>query len=149
MASVEARDTKMIKEVRASIQQYAAATLRAKYLRYQVHTITPQSIIKFDGSKGSVNPDEFAKQIVQCSDQIRQTLLEQPSGLELEMCALGYRTCANDMLTLVRLVDEELEKSGPIRRLRLKKALRGAAESLSKAHEAFPVGTLSVLHQKK
>ena len=139
----------MIKEVRASIQQYATTSLRANYLRCQVHTITPESIIKADGSKGPVNPDRLAKQIVECSDQICRTLLGKLSGLEVQMCALGYRTCTDNMITLVRLVDEELEKSGPIRWLRFKRALRRATESLSQAHEAFPPETLRIPHQKE
>ncbi len=126
-----------------------ATSLRANYLRYQARTITPESIIKFGGSKEAVSPERLAKQIVESSNQIRRALLEKPSGLEVEMCALGYRTCAEDMITLVRLVDEELEKSGPIRRMRLKTALRRASNSLSKACEAFPSEALRISPQRK
>ncbi len=126
-----------------------ATSLRANYLSYQARTMTPESIIKFGGSKEPVSPERLAKQIVECSDQIRRAPLEKSSDSEVELCVLGYRTCAEDMITLVRLVDEELEKSGPIRRLRLRMALRRATESLSQAREAFPPEALSVSHQKQ
>ncbi len=126
-----------------------ATSWRANYLRYQAHTITPESIAKFGGPEEPVSPERLARQIVESSDQIRRTLLEEPSGLEVETCASGYRTCAENMIVLVRLVDEELEKSNPIRRLRLRSTLRRATDSLSLARETFPPETLCVPHQKR
>jgi SPW repeat len=126
-----------------------ATSWRANYLRYQAHTITPESITKFGGPEEPVKSERLARQIVESSDQIRRTLLEEPSGLEVETCALGYRTCAENMITLVRLIDEELEKSNPIRRRRLRAALRRATDSLSLARETFPPEVLRVTHRRR
>ena len=125
-----------------------ATSWRANYLRYQARTITPESITKYGGPEDPVSPERLARQIVESSDQIRRTLLVEPSSLEIESCALGYRTCAENMVTLVQLIDEELEKSDPIRRRRLRMALRRAAYSLSLARQAFPRETLRVVHRK-
>ena len=126
-----------------------ATSWRATYLRYQAHTITPESITKFDGPEEPVSPERLARQIVESSDQIRRTLLEEPSGLEIETCALGYSTCAENMVMLARLIDEELEKSNPIRRRRLRAALRRATNSLSLARQAFPPEALRDVHRKQ
>jgi hypothetical protein len=126
-----------------------ATSWRATYLRYQAHTITPESITKFDGPEEPVSPERLARQIVESSDQIRRTLLKEPIGPEIETCALGYRTCAENMVMLARLIDEELEKSNPIRRRRLRATLRRATNSLSLARQAFPPEALRVLHRKR
>ncbi len=126
-----------------------ATSWRANYLRYQAHTMTPETITKFDGPEEPVGPERLAKHIAESSDQIRRTLLEEPSGLEIETCALGYSTCAENMVMLVRLIDDELERSNPIRRLRLRAALRRATHSLSLARQAFPSEAVRVAPRKR
>jgi hypothetical protein len=69
-----------------------ATSWRANYLHYQAHTLTPQSITKFGGPERPMSPERLAKQIVESSNQIRRTLFEEPSDLEVETCALGYRS---------------------------------------------------------
>lgn len=126
-----------------------ATSWRTTYLHYQAHMITPESITKFGGPEEPVSPERLARQIVESSDQIHRTLLGEPSGLEIETCALGYRTCVETMAVLVRLIDEELEKSNSIRRRRLRVALRRATYSLSLARQAFPPEALRVAHRKR
>lgn len=126
-----------------------ATSWRANYLRYQARTITPENITKSEAPDEHVSPERLTRQIVESSEQIRRTLLEEPSGLETETCALGYRTCAENMVMLVQLTDDELEKSNPVRQLRLRAALRRATYSLSLAREAFPPEDLRVVHRRR
>lgn len=133
----------------ARITRDLAAFWQAKYLHYLAHTMTPESIIRSGGPEEPVSPERLARQIVESSDQIHRTLLEEPSDLEIETCALGYRTCAENMVTLVRLVDEELEESNPIRRRRLRAALLRATHSLSLVRQALPPEALNVTHRKR
>ncbi len=74
---------------------------------------SPESIAEFGGPEEPVSPERLARQIVESSDQIRRTLFEEPSGLEVETCALGYRTCAENMIMLVRLVDKNWRSPTP------------------------------------
>jgi hypothetical protein len=133
----------------ARIARDLAAFWRAKYLHYQAHTMTPECITKSAGPEEPVSPERLARQLVESSDQIRQTLLEEPSDLEIETCALGYRTCAENMVMLVRFIEEELDKSNPIRRRRLRAALNRATYSLSLVRQAFPPEALRVTHRKR
>jgi hypothetical protein len=66
-----------------------------------------------------MSPAQHCWHLVECSYEIRRTLLGQTSGMEVGMCILGYRTCFNGGIRLNRLIDKELPESGPIRRLRL------------------------------
>lgn len=84
------------------------------------------------------NPRLLSKQIVERLRQIRRALDEEPSEVEVEMCALGYGVCADDMIALGLLVEEELAGAGPLRRARLQAFRRKAASSLSLTREAFP-----------
>lgn len=133
----------------ARIARDLATSWNARYLRYQAHTITPESIIKHSGSEEPVSPELLARQIEESSDQIRRTLLEEPSDLEVETCVLGYRTCTERMITLVRLIDEEFETSNPIRRRRLRAALRRATHSLSLARQGFPPEVLRAAYRRQ
>lgn len=84
------------------------------------------------------SPRLLSKQIVERLRQIRRALDEEPSEVEVEMCALGYGVCADDMIALGLLVEEELAGAGPLRRARLQAFRRKAASSLSLTREAFP-----------
>ena len=108
-----------------------------------------EAFAKAGGPVSPVSAERLAKQIVESSDQIRRTLLEEPSDLEIEMCALGYRNCMENMIMLVRLIDGELERSNPIRRLRLRAALNRATDSRSLARKAFAPEALRVTHRKR
>jgi hypothetical protein len=133
----------------ARIARKLVISWRANYLRYQAHTITPESILEFRDPEKPEKPERLARQIVESSHQIRRTLLEEPSELEVETCAFGYSSCAENMITLVQLVNEELAKAGPLRRLRLKATLRRAADSLSLARQAFPPDTRHLTTRKR
>lgn len=117
-------------------------SLRWMALRYRAHKLSPEKIVGHEDSEEPRSPGRLSQQIVERSEQIHQALRKAPSEAEVEMYTFGYGACANDLVTLTRLVDEELPKSGLIRRARLKAARRRAAGSLSRLREAFPAGAL-------
>ena len=118
------------------------ASWRTNYLSYLARTLTPESIIWTRVTKDPARPEQLADHIAESTDRIRRTLLEKPSDLELEMCAVGYARCAQDAVILVRLIQEETKKCGPLRQLKLRAAQHRATDSLSRACEAFPPGVL-------
>jgi hypothetical protein len=65
------------------------------------------------------------------------------------MCAIGYRACVNDMITLSHLINEELPLANLRRRLTLRRARRRATEALAGAREALPPGALRATHQEQ
>jgi hypothetical protein len=123
--------------------------IRSICLRYRALTLTPERLIKLDGPEEPPTPERLARQIADSSEQIRRTLLGRPSQPEVEMCALGYQACVEDAIMLASLVRRESEKGGPFRRLRLRTALRRAADSLCRAREAFPPEVLRASHEKR
>ncbi len=117
-------------------------SLRWMALRYRARKLSPEKIVGHEAPEEQRSPGQLSRQIVERSEQIHRALRKAPSEAEVEMYALGYQACANDLATLNRLVEEKLPKSGLIRRARFKVARRRAAGSLSRLHEAFPGGAL-------
>jgi len=98
----------------------------------------------------SDSPEDISRSIVERTAEIRRALQEEPdSGVRLEMCALGYRACVNDMITLTHLVNEEAPNAPIFRRLRLRRARKRAIEALSATREALPPGLLRAEHQER
>jgi hypothetical protein len=114
--------------------------IHAQKLRYQARRISPGMLLRFGEREEHMHSEQFCRHIVECSYQIRRTLLGQTSGVEVGMCILGYRACVNDSITLNRLIDKEMPESGPVRRLRLEMIRRQAAHSLARAREVIPPG---------
>jgi SPW repeat len=123
--------------------------LHVHELRYQVCTITPERLIRFPAPDQPIGPEQLCWQIVECSYEIRRTLLGQTSGVEVGMCLLGYRACVDKRIALDRLIDKELPKSGPVRRLRLEMIRRQAAHSLARAREVIPPGVPHAWHRSR
>ena len=116
---------------------------------YRARRLSPEAILRHRARENRApTPEELSRQIVERSDEIHRTLLRSPSEVQVEMCALGYRTCVNDMITLTHLVNEEMSLAGPIKRLKLRAARRRATDSLSGAREAMPPGTLRATRQE-
>ena len=116
---------------------------------YRARRLSPEGIVR---NRTEVplpdTPEELSRQIVERADEIQRTLLESPSEVQVEMCALGYRTCVNDMITLTHLVNEEMKSAGPVKRLKLRSARRRATGSLSGAKEAMPPDALRATRQE-
>ena len=71
-----------------------------------------------------------------------------PSEVQVEMCAMGYRACVNDMITLTNLLNEASCAAGPIKRLKLRRLRRRATDALSDARKALPPSALRASRQE-
>lgn len=117
---------------------------------FRARRLSPDAIVEYQVRETRAEtPRELSRRIVERADEIHRTLLESPSEVQVEMCALGYRTCVNDMITLTHLVNEESKTAGPIKRLRLRAARRRATDSLFVAREAMPPGALRATRQEQ
>ena len=117
---------------------------------YRARRLSPEAIVGYRTREGeNETPEELSRRIVERADEIHRTLLESPSEVQVEMCALGYRACVNDMITLTHLINEESKSASPVKRLRLRSARRRATDSLSMAREAMPPGALRATRQEQ
>ena len=107
---------------------------------HRVRNLTPEKIVRYKRPvRVEETPTLISSRIVERSEQIRRALAARPSEMEIAMCAMGYSACADDLLILIQLVGERFPKSNPIRRLRMRAAVRRAAVSLARARKAFPL----------
>lgn len=114
---------------------------RIRIMRSSRHArdLSPRGIVEYAAPEESPpSPERLSRQIVERAYEIHHALQSRPSDVEVEMCDMGYRACADDMITLVRLVDKELPEAGFLRRLRLGFARNRAARSLSRIRETLP-----------
>ena len=96
------------------------------------------------------SPEDISRSIVERTAEIRRSLEEEPdSEVRLEMCALGYRACVNDMITLTNLVNELTPNAPFVRRITLRRARKRAIEALSATRQALPPGLLRAEHQER
>ena len=125
---------------------------KVKGFSYRRWRITPERITgnrpKAISSPGST-PDELSFSIVERAHQIRRAMKVETSEIQTEMCALGYRACVNDMITLTHLVNEELPEAGLVRRAKLRRARRKATDALSVARRSLPPGVLRATRQEQ
>src|SRR5918995_515293 len=96
-----------------------------------------------------MSPEQLYWHLVECSREIRRTLLGQTSGVEVGMCVLGYRACVKYGFTLNRLIDKEQLESSLARRVRLAVIQRQAAHSLERAREVIPPGVPHAWHRSR
>jgi hypothetical protein len=87
--------------------------IRSNCLRYRALTLTPERLIKLGDPEEPPTPERLARRITDSSEQIRRTLLGRPSEPEVEMCALGYRACAEDAVMLASLVRRSRRRAAP------------------------------------
>ena len=123
--------------------------LHAQRLRYQARRIFPEKLVRHEEQEEPMSPEQLCWHLVECSYEIRRTLLGQTSGAEVGMSLLGYRACLNCGIALNRLIDKELPESGPLRRLRLGMLRRQAAHSLARAREVIPPGVPHAWHRSR
>ena len=123
--------------------------LHAQKLGYQARRISPEKLVRYEKQEEPMSPEQLCWHLVECSREIRRTLRERTSGVEAEMCILGYRACVNEGITLSCLIDKELPESGPVRRLRLEMIRRQAAHSLVRAREVIPPGVPHAWHRSR
>jgi len=128
--------------------------IRSNSVSYRIKRISPEDITSYEGGSGSdpasPAPEDISRSIVERASQIQSVLFTQtPSQITIEMCAIGYRACVNDMITLSHLINEELPLANLRRRLTLRRARRRATEALAGAREALPPGALRATHQEQ
>ncbi len=116
---------------------------------YKLRGLSPEKIAAYHNQDESPSAEGISASIVERATQIKHALDEKPSEIETEMCALGYRKCANDMITLTRLVNEEMKGASLARRWRLKRCRKRAIGSLSAVRDSLPPGALKATRQEK
>jgi hypothetical protein len=118
---------------------------------YGIHRLSPQAIAGYRARDPATNsPEELSRAIVERAEEIQHALEESPSDeVRVEMCALGYRACANDMITLTHLTNEALPDASFFRRVRLRRSRKKAIDALSDARKALPPGALRTAPQER
>ena len=118
---------------------------------YAIHHLSPQAITGYRARDPASNsPEDLSRAIVERAEEIQHALEESPSDeVRVEMCALGYRACANDMITLTRLINEALPDASFLRRVRLRRSRKKAIDALSEARKALPPGALRTAPQER
>lgn len=116
---------------------------------YRLRKLSPERITAYRSSGGEQSVEDFAASIAERANEISRVLEEDSSEIRAEMCALGYRRCANDMITLTHRVNEEAPGAPLARRLRMKRARKRAVEALSRARESLPPEALRATRQEK
>ena len=131
----------------------AALILRRRFggPAYGIHRLSPQAIAGYRARESVTNsPEDLSRAIVERAEEIRHALEESPSDeVRVEMCALGYRACANDMITLTHLTNEALPNASFLGRARLRRSRKKAIDALSEARKALPPGALRAAPQEK
>jgi hypothetical protein len=118
---------------------------------YSSRWLSPEAIAGYR-SRGPVNdsPEALSRAIVERAEEIQRALEESPADeVRVEMCALGYRACANDMITLTHLTNETLPNASFIRRVKLRRSRSRAIDALSEARKALPPGALRAAPQER
>jgi hypothetical protein len=118
---------------------------------YGIHRLSPQAIAGHRTRDPYTNsPEALSHAIVERAREIQHALEESPSDeVRVEMCALGYRACANDMITLTHLTNEALPDASFLKRVRLRRSRKKAIDALSEARKALPPGALRTAPQEK
>jgi hypothetical protein len=116
----------------------------------RIRRISPEDIVQpASPPETRPSPEALSRSIVERATEIRKALEDSPSEIRVEMCALGYRNCANDMITLTHLINQELQEAGLVRRLRLRLCRKRATDALAAARAKLPPGALRAMRQEQ
>jgi len=117
---------------------------------HRLRRLSPEAIVGYRPRRRAESPESLSRSIVERAAEIRRSLTELPADeTRVEMCALGYRACANDMITLTHLVNEALPNAPLLQRLKLRRARKRAIDALAEAREAIPPGALRASRQEQ
>ncbi len=117
---------------------------------YRLRRLSPEAIVGHRTRSRAESPESLSRSIVERAGEIRRSLTELPADeTRVEMCALGYRACANDMITLTHLVNEALPNAPLLHRLKLRRARKRAIDALAEAREAIPPEALRTSRQEQ
>src|SRR4028119_1144732 len=85
---------------------------------YRLRRLSPAAIVGFRPRRPAHPPATLSRSLGERACEIRRSLTELPTDeTRIEMCALGYRACANDMITLTYLANKALPNAPPVERL--------------------------------
>ena len=117
---------------------------------HRLRRLSPEAIVGYRPRRKAESPESLSRSIVERAAEIRRSLTELPADeTRVEMCALGYRACANDMITLTHLVNESLPNAPFLQRLKLRRARKRAIDALAEAREAIPSEALRASRQEQ
>ena len=118
---------------------------------HRLRRLSPEAIVGHRPRRPQAeSPESLSRSIVERAAEIRRSLAELPADeTRVEMCALGYRACANDMITLTHLVNEALPNAPLLERLKLRRARKKAIDALAEAREAIPAEALRASRQEQ
>jgi hypothetical protein len=118
---------------------------------YLTRRLSPEAIAGYRARGLAIDtPEGLSRSIVERAEEIRRALEETPNDeVRVEMCALGYRACANDMITLTHLTNEALPDAALLQRMRLRRARKKAIDALTGARKALPPGALRAAPQER
>ncbi len=117
---------------------------------HRLRRLSPEAIVGHRPRRRAESPESLSRSIVERADEIHRSLTELPADeTRVEMCALGYRACANDMITLTHLVSEALPNAPLLHRLKLRRARKRAIDALAEAREAIPPEALRASRQEQ
>lgn len=117
---------------------------------HRLRRLSPEAIVGHRPRRQDESPEGLSRSIVERAAEIRRSLAELPADeTRVEMCALGYRACANDMITLTHLVNEALPNAPLLQRLKLRRARKKAIDALAEAREAIPSEALRASRQEQ
>ncbi len=117
---------------------------------FRTRRLSPEAIAGYKRSQDRADnsPEALSHSIVERAEEIRRALAESPSEIRVEMCALGYRACANDIITLTPLTNEALPHAGFFRRMKQRRSRKRATDALAGARAALPPGALRTTRQE-
>ena len=118
---------------------------------HRLRRLSPEAITGHRTRRPSrETPEDLSRSIAERAGEIRRSLTELPANeTRVEMCALGYRACANDMITLTHLVNESLPDAPLLQKIKLRRARKRAIDALAEAREALPPGALRASRQEQ
>ena len=116
-----------------------------------LHRLSPEAIAGYRARVSHTDsPETLSRAIVERAEEIQRSLEESPADeVRVEMCALGYRACANDMITLTHLTNEAIPSASFMKRFRLRRSRKKAIDALSEARKALPPGALRTAPQER
>jgi hypothetical protein len=117
---------------------------------YSARRLSPEEIMRHRPQQPATDsPEELSRAIVERATEIQRSLAESPSEIRVEMCALGYTACVNDMITLTHLLNEELPNASLFRRMKLRHSRKRAIDALALARQALPPSALRATRQEQ
>jgi len=117
---------------------------------HRLRRLSPEAIVGHRPRRRAESPESLSRSIAERASEIRRSLTELPADeTRVEMCALGYRACADDMITLTHLVSEAIPNAPLVERLKLRRARKRAIDALAEAREALPPEALRASRQEQ